>query len=410
MSKFKAVVDKILEMLSDKKLLEKSRFKETDFTRERKMPFRKLVLYMLNIPKESASAALQKFYRLLGEEAPTQQAFSKARNKINHLPFLKTFEITASEVAAEKRFRGYILNAVDSSLIALPQTKQLIKYFGATGEGNKSPTARASIRLDILNDIIRDAHISPITIAERKHARVFLKNQGSDDKQINIYDRGYFAWNFIFEHMEKEVNFLFRIKSKFNVKIDELPLGDHILELSINKKPIVIRVIKFFLPSGELETLVTDVFDEDLNEEDFKELYFLRWKIETKYDIVKNKLCLENFTGLSPNCIRQDFFAHMTVANLVAIAKMEADEKIMESRKDKNNKYEYVANVNFIIGSIKDLLVIYTLFQNEPIGMRAMTELLKTVQKCVVPIRPNRSFPRKLPRKAKFHYNSKPIS
>ncbi len=144
MSIFKAVVDKILEMLSDKKLLEKSRFKETDFTRERKMPFRKLVLYMLNIPKESASAALQKFYRLLGEEAPTQQAFSKARNKINHLPFLKTFEITASEVAAEKRFRGYILNAVDSSLIALPQTKQLIKYFGATGEGNKSPTACAS--------------------------------------------------------------------------------------------------------------------------------------------------------------------------------------------------------------------------------------------------------------------------
>ncbi len=237
-----------------------------------------------------------------------------------------------------------------------------------------------------------------------------MKNQGSDDKQINIYDRGYFAWNFIFEHMEKDVKFLFRIKSKFNVKIDGLPLGDHILELSINKRPIVIRVIKFFLPSGELETLVTDVFDEDLNEEDFKELYFLRWKIETKYDIVKNKLCLENFTGLSPNCIRQDFFAHMTVANLVAIAKMEADEKIMESRKNKNNKYEYVANVNFIIGSIKDLLVIYTLFQNEPIGMRAMVQLLKTVQKCVVPIRPNRSFPRKLPRKAKFHFNSKPIS
>ncbi len=42
------------------------------------------------------------------------------------------------------------------------------------------------------------------------------------------------------------------------------------------------------LPSGEIETLITNFFD--LNESDFKALYFKRWSVEVKYDIVKNKL------------------------------------------------------------------------------------------------------------------------
>lgn len=373
---FKNTVDHITASLRSITLLEKSRFKSSDFTRERKLPFERLVLYMLNLPKESTSVALLKFFNLLGEESPTQQAFSKARNKINHLPFLETFTITALQTPIERRFHGYLINAIDGSAIALPQTPELIKYFGATGQGSKSPTARASIRLDILNDIIRDAKITPYTVSEIVHANEFLSNQNGNDKQMNIYDRGYFTWNFAIAHIEKGVNFLFRLKTKFNKKIDDLPLGDHLLQLDIKEKTIKIRIIKFILPSGELETLVTNIFDNDLTENDFKELYFLRWAVETKYDIIKNKLCLENFTGLSPNCILQDFFAHMTVANLVAIAKMEADENIKEARKGKNNKHGYVANVNYIIGSIKELLIIYFLYQNESLGQKALNSLL----------------------------------
>ena len=36
----------------------------------------------------------------------------------------------------------------------------------------------------------------------------------------------------------------------------------------------------------------------------------------------------------------------MYLANMAAIVKNEADEKIKDARKDKNNKYEYQANVN----------------------------------------------------------------
>ena len=46
----------------------------------------------------------------------------------------------------------------------------------------------------------------------------------------------------------------------------------------------------------------------------------------------------------------------MYLANMAAIAKNEADEKIKAERKDKNNKYEYQANVNTLIGSMGERL------------------------------------------------------
>ncbi len=104
------------------------------------------------------------------------------------------------------------------------------------------------------------------------------------------------------------------------------------------------------LPSGEIETLITSLFD--LDESVFKALYFKRWPVEIKYDIVKNKLELPNFGGVTENIIMQDFWISMYLLNIAAIAKYETDEKIEEDSMDKLNKYEYQANVNAVIGRL----------------------------------------------------------
>ena len=49
-----------------------------------------------------------------------------------------------------------------------------------------------------------------------------------------------------------------------------------------------LRIVKFELPSSEIETLLTNLFD--IEESEFKELYFKRWPVEVNFDIVKNKL------------------------------------------------------------------------------------------------------------------------
>src|SRR5450759_4872225 len=76
-------------------------------------------------------------------------------------------------------------------------------------------------------------------------------------------------------------------------------------QLKIGQK-IRLRVIKVKLSTGEIETLITDINEEDLPYEEAKALYFKRWGIETKFDELKNKFQVENYTGESPRVIEQD--------------------------------------------------------------------------------------------------------
>ena len=76
-------------------------------------------------------------------------------------------------------------------------------------------------------------------------------------------DRGYASKELI-EILAEKSNFLFRLRSKFNTDIDALPLGSHITTMYDNIK---VRVVRFTLPSGEIETLLTNLFE--LNESEF---------------------------------------------------------------------------------------------------------------------------------------------
>ena len=59
--------------------------------------------------------------------------------------------------------------------------------------------------------------------------------------------------------------------------------GDSIMTLKGDSKKgthdVNVRVITVKLDGGETEYLVTNIFDKSLTNEDFKELYFMRWPI-----------------------------------------------------------------------------------------------------------------------------------
>ena len=56
-----------------------------------------------------------------------------------------------------------------------------------------------------------------------------------------------------------------------------------------------LRVIKLRLSTGQIETLVTTLTEEEMPEEAFDELYALRWGIEVHYGQEKYALEIENF-------------------------------------------------------------------------------------------------------------------
>jgi len=77
-----------------------------------------------------------------------------------------------------------------------------------------------------------------------------------------------------------------------------------------------IRFVQVILDNGTVEVLCTNITDnERLKTSEFKELYALRWGIETYFDLIKNRLSLENFTGQSALAVKQDFFATIFLTN-----------------------------------------------------------------------------------------------
>ena len=115
------------------------------------------------------------------------------------------------------------------------------------------------------------------------------------------------------------------------------------------------------------------------------------------------------FGGFSENVIMQDFWISMYLANMAAIAKNEADEKIKAERADSQNKYDYQANVNTVIGSLRDRLA-EAVFSRNPLQRELkLLRIITEIQKSVVPIRPDDGkTPRyENPRKSRFHRNKK---
>ena len=75
-----------------------------------------------------------------------------------------------------------------------------------------------------------------------------------------------------------------------------------------------IRLLRITLNGGGIEVLATSLLDsKHYGNEVFKELYFKRWKIETYYDELKNKLKIEEFSGYSNQSILQDFYSTLFV-------------------------------------------------------------------------------------------------
>lgn len=401
------------KIFTDTKTLEESRFKPQYFTRIRALPFQSVIKCLLSLNKGDTQTNLDNFFTLEGKEnSVSQQAFSKARSKFDCSPFKKAFSAIVKaaydgeQLPSLKRFHDKFLIAIDGSILALPNIPALHHSFGTIG---KAPAARISMALDVLNDLVMDADIDKIEYGEREFALDHINHvEGLINLKdvIFLLDRGYPSWQLINWLSYKQSYFVMRVKNKFNNEFDALGIGSHIIEEPPDHERWRVRIIKLELDSGEIETLITNLFD--LDEVEFKDLYFKRWSIETKYDVVKNKLELPNFTGFTRNVICQDFWISMYMLNIAAIAKYESDTLVQNERSEKNNKYQYQTNVNHMIGVLRGRFAKAVFFETEERKIKIIRDILQKIKRTVVPTNRDASkVERRNGRNAKFHHNKK---
>ena len=155
-----------------------------------------------------------------------------------------------------------------------------------------------------------------------------------------------------------------------------------------------LRVVRFTLDNGDEEIIVTNLFDSALSVQDFKELYHRRWAIETSYNSLKKKLEIEDFSGRSVLAVEQDYYATVTVANLVSILMFDNRDQIEAYNTSSERKYAYKQNVNTTVGLLKDELLNLLIDDSPRRRKRRMLRLMDRALRFLVPVRLDRSFPR----------------
>jgi len=219
-----------------------------------------------------------------------------------------------------------------------------------------------------------------------------------------LFDRGFFSRDLaseIYDHAK----FLFRVNSQSLREINEANACDQIVTRRERGKPdLHLRVINYTLPNGEIEKLVTNIFDTSFTVEDFGELYSMRWGVETCFLTLKSRLQIENFSSAKRELILQDFYASVFVYNMIIAAISEAT---VEKPVEKQSKYAYKPNKNIAIAEIRGILI-DSFSEDDPIKRQsAFMRAMDIISRSVVPIRNDRSLKRTVKYKsAKFHLNS----
>ena len=268
----------------------------------------------------------------------------------------------------------------------------------------------------MLNKIGVGGVLSSVDTDERIQAKQLLGYCRKGD--LIIYDRGFASFDFMYEHKEKQLDFVIRMRLDFSLVVKDFVAGgkaSQVLAMQPGKNTnlqgkiydkdtsLIVRLLRIVLPGGEIEVLATSLEDEiQYKNEIFKDLYFERWKIETYYDELKNKLKIEEFSGYSNQSILQDFYATLLVSNIQSLIVGELNEELQE-KKDKK-KYIYKVNTSLSYGFLKDR-IIGLLFSNSDMN-KAIEELKILFKAHLIPIRPQRSNKRNI---GKYRARAKPI-
>lgn len=409
------MIKRLYDKIYSKEFKEGAKMHEKDFTRKRKLGFTENVLFILSGTKKSLQSALYTFFRemKIQEETYTKQAFSKGRQRIKPEAFLELFKITVTEFyqyADYKTYKGYRITAIDGTRYNLPNTEELLDKYGMQKSTNMVQSL-SSCLYDVMNGIILDTHMHPFNANERELALLHIDEleKINTDKEILLMDRGYPASKLFKSIEEKGFNFVARCEPNF-IKSMKIKGKDCIVEHEFKSGICLkLRVIRTQLDNGNEEILITNILDK-FTVKDFANLYHMRWGIEEKYDDLKNKLEIENFSGTTDIAILQDFYATMFLNNLAATMAYEYSDEIDDKYNTKDLKYKYKANISMTISILKINLIEMLSTNSSGKRNKLFSHIISQLMNCVVPVRPDRSFPRNLSHPSqKFPINRKSL-
>lgn len=353
----------------------------------------------------------------------TASALSQRRAQIPPEVFRTVFTNFNSTCADNNFFQGYRLLAVDGTAVNLPRNPKAPSFVQNDGIPKGVNQLHVTPLYNILSRTFDDLVIQPEPKKDEIGALVdMLERNIFTQKTLIIADRGFESYNLIAHCLEKEnADFLIRVRQNYSAmrEVAKLPMMEldctirptitttqtkedkknGYVFLQVPKKskvgsktrrgrwdfpspyPMKLRVCRFLLDNGEFETVATSL-PRSFSLDDIRELYHLRWGIETSFRDLKYTLGLVNLHGKSDAFAEQEIYASLTAFNF---ASRVCNEVVV--RQPKNGVYAYKVNFKMAVMLCKEFL-------RTP---NADGEtLLKEIARHTVPIRPDRQDERNL--------------
>lgn len=411
-------------LLRDQKYIQSKKFitlsrndNPSSFTRIRKFPLPMVVLSILARKGLTLKMEIRNFIKQIQGKTISKVGYLKQRLKLNPeaLKELNRFHIQNFYNEQElKKYKGYLIYAVDGSSINLPTNGETLDYFGNVCRKNIKKKAQAGISClyDCLNRMILDITINKTKFDERTEAMKHLKIAKliTEEPSIVMMDRGYPGMRQILEMIEMNQKFVVRLdRSTYKQEQQSMKSDDEITEIKLDQKrtnfyrgtpleekmkklgSVHLRFVRIELESQEIEYLLTNLNEEFCTKEIYA-LYGMRWGIETAYDELKNKLQLENFTGTKPILIQQDIYASVYLLNIMQDIILDAQQEA--DFLEKKYKHQMIINRNIAFGILKEETIRWVLLKSKRKKEQLFLKIIDEIKSNIVPVRANRKYDR----------------
>ncbi len=351
---------------------------------------------------------------------PTVSAYTQQRAKVLPEAFEFLFHsFTQENIRKDNTYEGYQVLACDGSNLSIasnpnePETLRKHNQFGDT-----SNHLHLNALYDILNRLYVDALVQTALQYHEQRACIQMMERSQLSKVILVADRGYENYNIMAHTIRKGWKFLIRVKdinsngiasglnlpnkdtfdtdinltltrkqSKANKQkgykfmptkqiFDYLPIGyDYTYNISF-------RIARFQVSDNSYELVITNLDPMLFPVEKLKELYHLRWGIETSFRELKYAIGLTSFYARKTDFVKQEIYARLLLYNYCELITTYVINQMDQKTKTKQ--------VNFTIS-----IYICREYLKQKRTLSS-PDVIRLIEKYTLPIRPNRKSIRKV--------------
>ena len=392
---------------------------EKDFTRNRKIDFKTLIGIIMNSGGGTMSKELLEYFDF-ETNTPTVSAFTQQRSKVLPEAFEYLFKaFTKENLSLGEDYYGYKLIACDGSNLSIatnpndPETAWKNNQYG-----NIMNKLHLNAFYDVTNRIYTDVLIQTASEYNESRACIAMIEKSTMKNVILVADRGYENYNIMAHALNKGWKFAIRIKDvnsngiASGLKLPKCDEFDENITLIFTRKntkatkaagykwmpanqmfdylpprsdktyELSFRIVRFPIGENSYEVIVTNLDKFQFSVERIKEIYHLRWGVETAFRELKYAIGLTSFHARKPDYIKQEIYARLLLYNYCELI----TTHIIKQMKNKDKTKQ----VNFTIA-----IYICREYLRQKRNL-SPPDVSKLIEKYILPVRPGRKDPRKV--------------